>query len=107
MVVCFRAALGLLKDCRGLGTKKTQPAKPITAALDKAEEAAKVAEAEIAKAFGYELCKCGFPPTVMLTVGYTTEWQSGKGGPVFECPKCGYTTSEGGNYHRITPPRKT
>jgi hypothetical protein len=44
--------------------------KAITAALDQAEAAAKFAEAQIAKALGYDLCKCQFPPTPMLTVGY-------------------------------------
>ena len=54
----FRAALGLIKDARGLGSENPEQAKAITAALDQAEAGAKVAEAQIAKALGYELCKC-------------------------------------------------
>jgi hypothetical protein len=99
----IRGLLGLVKDVRGLASP--EQAKAITAAADQVEAAAKVAEAEIAKALGYELCKCEFPPTVMLTVGYMTEWRVGKGGPVFECPKCGYDTSEGRSYNRIAPGR--
>jgi hypothetical protein len=100
----FRSAIGLYRDVRP-GTENPEQAKAITAALDKAEEAAKVAEAEIAKALGYELCKCQFPPTVMLTVGYTTDRGKEKGGPVFECPRCKYNTSGGWAFDRITPPK--
>jgi hypothetical protein len=103
----FRAALGLLKDVRGLGTEKPDQAKAITAALEKAEEAAKVAEAEIAKALGYELCKCQFPPVAMLTVGYLdigfARYQEGD--PVYECPRCGYCTAGPYDFQRIAPKR--
>jgi hypothetical protein len=101
----FRAALGLIKDARGLGSENPEQAKAITAALDQAEAGAKVAEAQIAKALGYELCKCQFPPTAMLTVGYTTDRGDRKGEQVFECPKCGCDTSGGWAYNRLAPPR--
>jgi hypothetical protein len=85
--------LGVVKDVRGLANP--EQAKAITAALDKAEKAAKVAEAELAKALGYELCKCQFPPIAMLTVGYLSRHHAGHkvGEPVFECPKCGLSTA--------------
>src|SRR6266571_3828864 len=86
----LRAVFGLVKDVRGLASP--EQAKAITAAVDKAEAAAKVAEAEIAKALGYELCKCQFPPIAMLTVGYFGRPVAGhkEGDQVYECPKCGY-----------------
>jgi hypothetical protein len=68
-----------------------------------------IAEAELAKAFGYELCKCDFPPTPMLTVGYFN-WNHGankkEGDPVYECPKCGYNTAGPFNYQSITEKKK-
>ncbi len=42
----------------------------IDEALDQADKATKIAEAEVAQALGYALCKCGFSPTPMRTVGY-------------------------------------
>jgi hypothetical protein len=71
----LRSALGLLKDAKDLlpaGDKATA----ISQALATAEISAKLAEAEIAKALGFELCKCEFPPTAMLTVGT----HAGRGG---------------------------
>jgi hypothetical protein len=89
----IRGLLGVVKDVRGLANP--EQAKAITAAADQVEAAAKVAEAEIAKALGYELCKCQFPPVVMLTVGYVSRKfaRSQEGDPVYECPKCGYCTA--------------
>jgi hypothetical protein len=84
-----------------------EQAKAVTAAVDQAETAAKVAEAEIAKAFGYELCKCDFPPTAMLTVGYhiATLERHKTGDPVYECPKCKLTTAGPYMFERTAPPR--
>ena len=58
--------------------------------LEEAEKATQLAEASIAQAFGYELCKCEFPPTPMLRIGYRDDL-SGKEDNVlyvYECPKC-------------------
>jgi hypothetical protein len=100
----FRSAIGLYRDVRP-GTENPEQAKAITAALDKAEAAAKLAEAEIAKALGYELCKCEFPPTAMLTIGHRTERRTGDSTPIFEFPKCGYNTAGARPYTRVAPPR--
>jgi hypothetical protein len=90
----FRSAIGGLRDIRSLGGGTEQQQKAIDAALDHAEQTAGVAEAEVAKALGYELCKCEFPPTIMLTVGfYSGRDPTRKAGPVFECPKCRYNTA--------------
>jgi hypothetical protein len=100
----FRSAIGLYRDARP-STKNPEQEKAITAALDKAEEAAKVAEAQIAKALGYELCKCQFPPIPMLTVGHIDNRLAKMSGPVYECPKCGYNTARIWGYTRTAPPR--
>jgi hypothetical protein len=102
----LRSAIGLYRDVRP-GTENPEQAKAITAALDKAEDAAKVAEAKLAQALGYELCKCQFPPVVMLTVGYTMiAFARYQGDPVYECPKCGYCTAGPYNFERTAPPTK-
>jgi hypothetical protein len=64
----LRTAIGLVKDTKDLLPKGEKTA-VITAALVAAESSSQIAEAEVAKALGYELCKCQFPPTPMLTVG--------------------------------------
>jgi hypothetical protein len=88
----FRAAIGGVKDIRAIAGGTEEQKKVVDNALDHAISTAAIAEAEVAKAFGYELCKCQFPPTVMLTVGYKSGGDAGSG-PVFECPKCGYHTA--------------
>jgi hypothetical protein len=101
----LRTAIGLVNDTKNLLPKDEKTA-TITAALATAASTSLIAEAEIAKAFGYELCKCQFPPTPMLTVGSIDNPQAKKEGPVFECPKCGFNTAGMWNYKRIAPPRE-
>lgn len=57
-------------------------------ALREAEAAAQAAEAQLATALGYELCRCEFPPTPMLLAGYRLN-----GEPVHKCPKCSHDTA--------------
>jgi hypothetical protein len=99
-----RAAIGLVKDTKEL-LPQDERAATITAALATAESSSRIAEAEVAKALGYELCKCQFPPTPMLTVGHIDNAYAKMFGPVFECPKCGYTTARMWAYTRTAPPR--
>jgi hypothetical protein len=101
----LRTAIGLVKD-----TKELLPQGPktevISAALATAVSSSQFAEAEIAKALGYELCKCNYPPTIMLTVG-ELDGRSKLGlGPVYECPRCGYNTAGPFMYKRIAPERE-
>ena len=103
----IRSAIGVVKDIRGLGGGSEQQQKTIDSALATAASSAAIAEAELAKAFGYELCKCEFPPIPMLTVGYRINRVGNKheGDPVYECPKCGYNTAGIYAYQRIAPQR--
>ena len=105
VVEAFANVYKLIKDARSAGNKPS-PAEDaaIDRALGEAEKASKVAEAQIAKALGYQLCHCTFPPTAMLTVGRALVWP-GPAGPVYECPKCGYNDHDGTAYHRIALPR--
>lgn len=79
----LRSAIGMLRDLRTQPEGSSREGELIDAALDKATKATAIAKAEVAQALGYQLCKCEFPPTPMLTVGNT-----GKGNvsaPVYEC----------------------
>ena len=52
------------------GIRSELPAGPksqqIKEQIDKAEGALKASEVELAKALGYKLCRCTFPPQIML-----------------------------------------
>jgi len=100
----LRSAMGLLKDAKELLPPGDPRQTAISQALVTAESTSKLAEAEIAKALGYELCKCEFPPAIMLTVGRHND-RSGHSGPVYECPKCGDNTAGPWTYDRIAPER--
>jgi hypothetical protein len=86
----LRTAIGLVKDTKELLPKNDTTA-VITAALVTAESSSRIAEAEVAKALGFELCKCSFPPSIMLTVGEHNGRSKLGTGPVYECPRCGST----------------
>ncbi len=103
----LRSAIGLVKETKEL-LPKGETTATITAALATAESSSRIAEAEVAKALGYELCKCQFPPTPMLTVGYHTRSQSHRpGSPVFECPKCGINSAGPFMFERAAPERES
>jgi hypothetical protein len=115
----IRTALGLVKDVQGAlpaGEKKEAAAR----ALEEAEKQIRLGEAQIAKALGYPLCRCAFPPTPMLAVGYRRyvdegeyhlllalvakgEASSPSGFTIHECPTCGANDAGPYNYVRMTP----
>src|ERR1700738_2782708 len=102
----LRSAMGLLKDAKELLPSGDQRHLAISQALATAESSSKIAEAEIAKSLGYELCKCQFPPTPMLTIGNMTANQTPAtafGKPVFECPRCGNNNSAPFDFQRPVP----
>jgi hypothetical protein len=103
----FKSAVGLVKEIRQIAGGTPQQSKAVDEALEHAEQSAAIAEAEVAKALGYELCKCQFPPTIMLTVGRKLERAGAGTGPVYECPKCGYNTAGMFAYDRLAPTRQT
>jgi hypothetical protein len=99
----LRSAIGLIRDTKGLLPKDEKTA-VIAAALATAESSSKVAEAEVAKALGYELCRAHFPPVVMLQVGYhigNADAFSRTGNPVFECPECHRNSAGPYSFQRI------
>ena len=110
----LRSAISMVREARGSRDntgRGEEETKLIDAALEKASAATAIAEAEVAKALGYELCKCQFPPIPMLTVGRIDVPNLNPHlkmlGPVYECPKCGYNSAGPWSYNRIAPPRAT
>jgi len=78
----LKDAFGLLKEAKDLlpeSPKKTE----VIVKIEEAEESLKIAKTEAAKALGYYLCKCTFPPQIMLF---------DKSENVFKCPRkeCGH-----------------
>jgi hypothetical protein len=102
-----RSAISMVKDVQSLGGGTQQQQKAIDQALTIASSNTAIAEAQLAQAFGFELCKCEFPPTPMKTVGYFDIPVAGhaEGDPVYECPKCGYTNAGPYQFHRTEPKR--
>jgi hypothetical protein len=83
----FRDAIGLARDVQSSlpeGEKK----KAITESLARADVSSRTAEAQIAQSFGYNLCKCTFPPQIMLSVGIRFEKSSGMDLEHFQCASC-------------------
>lgn len=101
-IEAFGSLIGIIKDLRGRKTTPEEEAM-LDKAIAEAEKAAKIADAQTAKALGYTLCRCQFPPVAMLTVGFHVGIQ-GREGPVHECPRCGNNTAGIWDYNRIAPP---
>ncbi|WP_394166915.1 hypothetical protein [Neptunomonas phycophila] len=82
-----KAAIDIGKEAKGLlpdGEDKSN----IEAKLIQTEKELAIAEAATAKELGYELCKCTFPPQIMLFIKELN---------VSRCPKCHHTTSKKGH----------
>jgi hypothetical protein len=79
----FRGGVALAKEANELSGNSGAKA-AAAESLVAAERAVRLAEAEIAKSLGYHLCKCKFPPEIMLSEGHEHEF----GAEVFRCPSC-------------------
>ena len=102
-----RSAISMVKEAKSLGGGTEQQQKAIDNALTIASSNTAIAEAQLAQAFGYELCRSDFPPTPMKTVGYFSiaHGDHKESDPVYECPKCGYTNAGPFMYQRTVPER--
>jgi hypothetical protein len=79
----LRGAIALPKEATALTSDGTAK-KAATKDLEAADHSARVAEAEIAKAMGYQLCQRTFPPQIMLSEGRHPL----SGEEVFRCSRC-------------------
>jgi hypothetical protein len=52
--------------------------------VDAAARAHALAENQIAESLGYQLCRCTFPPQIMLSTGYNSEGHTES----YRCPRC-------------------
>ncbi|HKR19737.1 MAG TPA: hypothetical protein VJS41_06300 [Stellaceae bacterium] len=77
----IRSALELFK-----GATETLPDSArktaIADSVEQAEREIRLGETQIALALGYHLCRCTFPPQIMVSVGHTS------GQHAFQCPDC-------------------
>ncbi|MEY9164669.1 hypothetical protein ABIE78_002788 [Sinorhizobium fredii] len=90
-----RGLLGIFKDAKDLLPEDKREAAAL--AIESSTKQLAVAEAEVARVMGYELCHCAFPPTIMLAVGY----QSSTGRRIYECSKCEYNTAGPNQFTRL------
>lgn len=69
--------------------------------LDEASDSLALSEAQLAKALGYKLCQCTFPPQIML-------WQEDQEAHICPRPECGHAltptqvrrSDQGGSWNR-------
>jgi hypothetical protein len=57
----------------------------IFAAAEKLRQSVECVEAELGKAYGYQLCKCTLPPQACLKIAYDEKTFN----EISKCPKCG------------------
>lgn len=77
-----KSLLGLAKETKEL-IPEGKDKEEIARAIIKAEKDLALAESSTAKELGYDLCKCTFPPQIMLYDNSSTN---------NVCPRCGNTT---------------
>lgn len=77
----FKESIGLVKDVKD-ALPESPKKEAATKSLIAAEDAIRIAEANIAKAFGYPLCHCSFPPGIMLLVASASYKDR------YRCPNC-------------------
>jgi len=85
-VVTAKGTLDLLRSAWELLPTLHKHRNEVRQKLEKAENSLKESEAAAAKALGYKLCRCTFPPQIML-------WKKAEG--VNVCPECGNQAWDG------------
>jgi hypothetical protein len=78
----FTAAKSALDIIKGIRAElpKSPEADKVQRKIEDAEVALKISNAELAKNLGFRLCKCSFPPEIMLLRSSER---------AYFCPKCG------------------
>ena len=79
------SVISSVKTLAGMLSNKQK--EDITRQLNRIEEQFQMSKTQIAQALGYELCRCTFPPQIMLYAGDTDYGERSR------CPKCGREVS--------------
>jgi hypothetical protein len=96
----LRSMLGTIKDAKDILPDSEQK-QAIELSIEASEKQLLIAEAQIADSLGYELCRCIFPPVIMLKVGYREDQRNDMAlVDVYECPKCKQNTAGPWAYSR-------
>jgi hypothetical protein len=102
-VEALSSAWRLIKDIRASGKPTEEQSQLIDRAISEAGKAAKIAEVQMAQSLGFKLCKCEFPPNIMLSVGYRIVPGFSEPEHVFECKSCGLNTAAPFAFNRTKP----
>lgn len=80
-----RGVFGAVKDAKEVATDpaKAAAAEEVEKVIARADHQFCLADAQAAKALGYHLCQCTFPPQIMLSIG-----RHPRGDERFQCPRC-------------------
>ena len=91
-----KTTLDIIKTAIGLLPKGDRHTEEARAMLAKAEESLKRSEAAAAKELGFLLCKCEWPPRIML-------WREAEASYVCPSEKCGHrmTPAKGATFGRL------
>jgi hypothetical protein len=77
----IKSTISTIKTAKNLLPKKEDKLK-IEKKLEIAEKDLTIAESKIAQELGYQICKCSWPPEIMLSIGHTDYYEK------FQCLKC-------------------
>ena len=81
--VAGKNAIEMVKGMIGLLPKGPESERAASE-IERAERALETSKAEVAQALGFKLCKCTFPPQIML-------WQEEQRANVCPRPECGHS----------------
>ena len=86
-LTAIKSVLSIVKEGKSLATEPSE-VKELRSQLENLEENLKQCESEMAKRLGHELCKCTFPPQIMLFVKESNS---------DVCPSCGHSIDRKGD----------
>ncbi len=69
LIATFGTLITVFKQARDLVPSNNPKRDELTRALENAEQQIKLAQADAARKLGYEICRCEFPPQIMLRMG--------------------------------------
>lgn len=80
-ILMIQSAVSVIRSVKDFFPKGSK-SQELEDALTKAENKLKLSEATFAKDLGYPLCKCTWPPQIMISIGEVDYGQK------YKCPGC-------------------